>query len=93
MEEAVNRYKKSLKNKTNNIMDDGLRKIVQQTKEKLLSECERKLSRTSVQRYYNMGITAPKPRGPPQKNPDSIINAMDLHISMIQIVFYFLFAP
>ena len=70
-------------------MDDGFGRIVKIVNEEHLAQCSKKLSRTSVQRYYKMGITSPVQVGPKQKVPDSIITAMNLHISMMQVVFYF----
>lgn len=50
---------------------------------KYLTSFSRSIARTSLKRYYTDGVTSAKPRGPRPKVSDTLVNAVNLHASMM----------
>ena len=71
----------------------GIKVIVCQSQDKIcslvnskyLSNFDKRISRTSLCRYYRIGTSEAKPRGPKPKMSKTILKAINLHTSMMQV--------
>ena len=52
---------------------------------KYLTSFSRSITRTSLNRYYTDGVTSAKSRGPRPKISDTLVKAVSLHASMMQV--------
>ena len=63
----------------------SMQSICNLVNEKYLSANTRRITRTSLRRYSNNGHTTARPRGPKPKVSDTLIKAVGLHASMMQV--------